>query len=118
MKKILCIATVSALVVLYPILALSREHGEGLAPEAHHPAHQDVSRKLHEVKAQRSKRGERTREVLLLDSHRFKPPQDDPVAQRGSGFGIATTPGLGFDGIGFPNDAVNAVPPDPNGAAG
>ena len=118
MKKILSIAAVSGLAVLYPILALSQEHPEGLTPEVHHPAHQDVSRKLHEVEPQRGKRGERTREALLLDGHRFRPPQDDTVTQRGSGFGVATTPGLGFDGIGLPTYAVNAVPPDPNGAAG
>src|SRR5439155_24769940 len=118
MKKILTIAALPALVVLYPILALSKEHAEGLTPEVHHPTHQDVSRKLHEVKPHRSKRGERTREVLLLDGHRFRPLQEDPVVQRGPGFGAATTPGLGFDGIGFPTDAVKALPPEPNAAAG
>jgi hypothetical protein len=118
MKKILSIAAVSGLAVLYPMLALSQEHVEGLTPEVRQPAHQDVSRMLREVEPQRSKRDERTREVLLRDGHRFWPPQDDPVTQRGSGFGVATTPGLGFDGIGLPAHEVIAMPPDPNGAAG
>src|SRR5437588_7605702 len=109
MKKLLSIAVVSSLVVLYPILALPQEHPEGLTPEVHHPAHQDVSRKLHEVEPQRSKRGEHTREVLLFDDDRFRPPQDDPVTQQGSGFGVATTPGLGFDGVGLPTYAVNEI---------
>ncbi len=118
MKKILNIAAVSVLAVLCPLLALSQDHGEGFIPEVHHPAHHDVSGNLREVEPERSKRGERMREVLLLDGHRFERPQEDPVAQRSSGFGVATTPGLGFDGVGLPNYAVNAAPPDTNGAAG
>src|SRR5437870_7237274 len=118
MNKMLSIAVVFSLAVLYPIFALSEDPGEGLLPEVQHPAYHDVSGKLREIKPERSKRGERTREVLLLDGHRFHPPQDDPVRQQGAGFGVATTPGLGFDGIGLPNYAVNAAPPDPNGAAG
>src|SRR2546428_8592963 len=111
MKKIFSVAAVSGLVVLYPILALSQEHAADLTPEIHHPAHQDVSRKLREVAPQRSKPDERTREVLSFHGHRFRPPQDDPVTQWSSGFGVGTTPGLGFDGIGLPTYAVNAVPP-------
>jgi hypothetical protein len=75
-----------------------------------------VSPPLREIPAISEHVGEPKVEIplRLIHPNEVKPSQDDPVLQHSIGTGIATTPGLGFDGVGVSRYA----PSDANGATG
>jgi len=89
-------------------------------PEVTPAVHHDVSPPLRDIPPLVDRRP--AREILLGRIHPTGPISNalDPVIQSSAGTTVATTAGLGFDGVGvgLGSFAPNAAPPDTNGAVG
>ena len=120
--KSVLVATL-ALSAIGVLAAFSQDHVVPLQQgpvEVEHASHHDVSPALRTIPPVRPPEGKPPREVRLR-FHRpkeLKHVQPDPVAQLSFGTALATSPDVGFDGIGIPNYKVIDVPPDPNGTPG
>lgn len=122
LKKVAGLVTILALGVSSALLG--RAQAQGTEPvsnaiESAPAVHHDVSPPLREIPhAQRQVGPPREIPLRPIRPGQLKPVPSDPVAQLSAGFALGVTAGLGFDGIGVPNYAVNSAPPDPNGAPG
>lgn len=96
--------------------ALAQTHGAEVSQAIEH----DVSLPLAQMPPLQPKGGQRTKPVLLTHPGQPATNQPDPVVQTSFGPLAATSPGLGFAGVGNGDYgfAPNAAPPHTNGAVG
>ena len=81
------------------------------------PVMHDVSQPLRFVKPIPPRMGRYEKPIKLPNIHLVNNP--DAAVQSQVGLQVATTPGLGIEGVGLGNGyAVNAAPPDTNGSVG
>ncbi len=113
------VLSLSALIILtaWPFTAIAQS--ERAQIEVHRAVKHDLSRPLRTIPPSPPFAGPQreAREPKPLPL----PPQAqaaDPVLQTQPSSTLSATSGMGFDGIGIPNYAVQYAPPDTNGAAG
>ena len=117
MRKHLGIGLIGAFVLALSALPASAQtHGAQVSGAIEH----DVSLPLAQMPPLQPKGGPRTKPLLLTHPGQPATNQPDPVVQTSIGSLAATSPGLGFAGVGNGDYgfAPNAAPPDTNGAVG
>jgi hypothetical protein len=104
------------ILVLSALPASAQTHGAQVSAAIEH----DVSLPLANMPPLQPKGGPRAKPLFLTHPGQPATNQSDPVVQTSIGSLAATTPGLGFAGVGNGDYgfAPNAAPPDTNGAAG
>jgi hypothetical protein len=105
-----------SVMVLSALPAQAQTHGAQVSAAIEH----DVSLPLAQMPPLQPKGGPRTKPLLLTHPGQPATIQADPVVQTSIGSLAATTPGLGFAGLGNGDYSFtpNAAPPDTNGAVG
>src|ERR1035437_3611294 len=117
MRKHLGIGLIGAFVLALSALPASAQtHGAQVSGAIEH----DFSLPLAQMPPVQRKGGPRTKPLLLTHPGQPATNQPDPVVQTSIGSLAATSPGLGFAGVGNGDYgfAPNAAPPDTNGAVG
>jgi len=117
MRKHSGVSWLGVFVVVWSALPASAQtHGAQVSAAIEH----DVSLPLANMPPLQPKGGPRTKPLFLTHPGQPAANQPDPVVQASIGSLAATTPGLGFAGVGNGDYgfAPNAAPPDTNGAVG
>ena len=115
LKRFITVLAATAVIVLSPLLLKAQVPGPTM--ESGTGSHHDTSPALTHIRPS-PRQSRPPHEIPLRHHHKPKPPSRDPVVQQSVSIAVGITPGLGFDGVGIGNYAVNAAPPDPNGAPG